>query len=189
MCTAPILKPPDMSQPFLITTDASGYAVGGISSQGKVGSDLPTTYTSRVLGGPELKYETYEKEALAVIHAVRTFQPCVFGRKFTIITDHQPLIWFKTADLNTRVQKLRFKLSEYDYEIVYKPERMNANADAPSRSPVEFKQINVVTRRQAAIEKDTRRGISEAEKTKTKVLIPAKNTRQRTKRKRKEEIN
>ena len=151
LCTAPILKPPDMSQPFLITTDASGYAVGGILSQGKIGSDLPIAYTSRVLRGPERKYETYEKEALAVIHAVRTFRPYVFGRKFTIITDHQPLIWFKTADLNTRVQKWRFKLSEYDYEIVYKPGRMNANADALSRNPVEFKQINVITRRQAAM--------------------------------------
>ena len=99
-----------MSQPFLITTDASGYAVGGILSQGKIGSDLLVAYTSRVLRGPELKYETYEKEALAIIHAVRTFRPYVFGRKFTIVTDHQPLVWFKTADLNTRVQKWRFKL-------------------------------------------------------------------------------
>ena len=83
-----------MSQPFLITTDASGYAVGGISSQEIIGSDLPFAYISRVLRGSELKHETYEKEALAVIHAVRTFRPYVFWRKFTIITDHQPLIRF-----------------------------------------------------------------------------------------------
>ena len=119
LCTAQLLQPLDMSKPFIIT-DASGYAVGGILSQGKIGSDLPVAYTSRVLRGPELNYGTYEKEALAVIHAVRTFRPYVFGRKFTIVTDHQPLIWFKTADLNTRVQKWRFKLSEYDYEIIYK---------------------------------------------------------------------
>ena len=53
--------------------------------------------------------------------------------------------------MNTRVQKWRFKLSEYDYEIVYKPERLNANADALSRNPVKFRQINVITRRQAAV--------------------------------------
>ena len=153
LCTAPLLQPPDMSKPFLITTDASGYAIGGILSQGKIGSDLPVAYTSRVLRGPELKYDVYEKEALAVIHAVRTFRPYVFGRKFTIITDHQPLIWFKTADLNTRVQKWRFKLPEYDYEIIYKPGRMNPNADALSRNPVDIKQINVITRRQALMNK------------------------------------
>ena len=153
LCTAPLLQPPDMSKPFLITTDASGYAIGGILSQGKIGSDLPVAYTSRVLRGPELKYDVYEKEALAVIHAVRTFRPYVFGRKFNIITDHQPLIWFKTAYLNIRVQKWRFKLSEYDYEIIYKPGRINANADALSRNPVDCKQINVITRRQALMNK------------------------------------
>ena len=77
LCTAPVLKYPAMSKLFLITTDASGHAVGGILSQGKIGSDLPVAYTSRVLRGPELKYETYEKEALAIIHAVRTFRPYV----------------------------------------------------------------------------------------------------------------
>ena len=59
LCTAaPLLKSPDLSKPFLITTDASGYAVGGILSQGKIGSDQPVAYTSRVLRGPELKYGT-----------------------------------------------------------------------------------------------------------------------------------
>ena len=66
---------------------------------------------------------------------------------------------------------------------------MNANADALSRNPVEIKQSNVITRRQAAMQKDTREKISEVGKTKKKVLIPVKNARQRTKRKRKEEIN
>ena len=129
LCTSPLLKPPDLAKQFLITTDASGYAVGGTLSQDKIGSDQPVAYTSRVLKGPELKYDTYEKEALAVIHAVRTFQPYVFGRKFIIVTDHQPLILFNAVDLNTRVQKWRFKLSEYDYGIIYIPGRMNANAD------------------------------------------------------------
>ena len=189
LCTAPVLKPPDMSQPFLITTDASGYAVGGILSQGKIGSDLLVAYTSRVLRGPELKYETYEKEALAIIHAVRTFRPYVFGRKFTIVTDHQPLVWFKTADLNTRVQKWRFKLSEYDYEIVYKPGRMNANADALSRNPVGFKQINVITRRQAAMENDLKGKDDKAQEIKSRKQIPKKMTERITKRKRNKTIN
>lgn len=112
LCEAPLLQFPDMSKPFIITTDASGYALGGILSQGKLGKDQPIAYTSRVLRGPELNYETYEKEALAVIHSVKTFRPYVFGRKFIIVTDHQPLVWFKTADLNTRVKKWRFKLWE-----------------------------------------------------------------------------
>ena len=149
LCSAPLLQSSDMNKPFLITTDASGYAVGGILLQGKIGRDIAIAYTSRVLRGPELKYDTYEKEALAVIHAVRTYRPYVFGRKFTIVTDHQPLIWFKTADLNTRVQKWRFKLSDYKYEIIYKLGKMNVNADALSTKTVITKHVNILTRRQA----------------------------------------
>ena len=143
LCTTQLLQPADMSKLFIITTDAYGYAVGGILSQGKIRSDLPVAYTSGVLRGPDLNYDTYEKEALAVIHAVRTFRPYVFGRKFTIVTDHQSLIWFKTADLNTRVQ--------YDYEIIHKPGRQNANTDALSRNPVEYKRMSVLTRRKTIL--------------------------------------
>ena len=69
----------------------------------------------------------------------------VYNKKVIFVTDHKPLVWFKTADCNTRVQKWRFKLSEFDYEVLYKPGKLNANADALSRNPV----CNIVTRAQA----------------------------------------
>ena len=84
----PILQYPNFSKPFNITTDASGYAVGGILSQGELGKDLPIAYTSRVLRGPELSYKVYEKEALAMIHAVKIFRSYIYGKKIKIITDH-----------------------------------------------------------------------------------------------------
>ena len=134
LCNPPILQYPNFSKPFNITSDAFGYAIGGILSQGEIGKDLPIAYTSRVLRGPELSYEVYEKEALAMIHAVKIFRSYISGKKIKIITDHQPLLWFKIAELNTRVQKWRFKLSEYDYEVIYKPGKLNLNADALSRN-------------------------------------------------------
>lgn len=155
LCEAPLLQFPDFSKPYNITTDASGYAVGGVLSQGEIGKDRPIAYTSRVLRGPELNYEVYEKEALAVIHSVRAFRTYVYGNPIKILTDHQPLVWFKKADLNTRVQKWRFKLSEYDYQIIYKPGKLNSNADALSRNPIES-QVNVVTRRQKRVQDATK---------------------------------
>ncbi|KAL6416665.1 hypothetical protein ACFW04_013257 [Cataglyphis niger] len=47
LCTEPILQYPDFTKPFVVTTDASGYAIGGILSQGSIGKDLPIAYTSR----------------------------------------------------------------------------------------------------------------------------------------------
>ena len=67
LCEEPLLQRPDFSQPFMLTTDASGIAIRGISSQGKKGKDKPMAYASRSLSETKKKYDTYEKEALAII--------------------------------------------------------------------------------------------------------------------------
>jgi len=45
----PVLQYPDFTRPFILTTDASGFAVGAILSQGKIGQDKPIAYASRHL--------------------------------------------------------------------------------------------------------------------------------------------
>ncbi len=147
LCSAPVLQFPDLNKPFIITTDASGYAIGAILSQGEIGYDKPIAYISRVLKSSELNYHTYEKEALAIMFAIKAFRIYIYGTKFTIVTDHKPLLSLKSADNNAKVQKWRLKLSEYDFDIVYKPGKYNVNADALSRNPV---NVNVTTRAQKA---------------------------------------
>ena len=86
-----------------------------------------------------------------MIHAVKIFGSYIHGKKINIITDHQHLVWFKTAELYTRVQKWRFKLSEFDNEGIYKPRKLNPNAVALSRNPTEpvpTQFCNVITRNQ-----------------------------------------
>jgi Reverse transcriptase (RNA-dependent DNA polymerase). len=95
LCEAPLLQYPDFSKPFVLTTDASGYAIGGILSQGPIGKDKPIAYTSRVLNDCEQKYHTYEKEALAIVYSVQHFRPYLYGHRFTLVTDHKPLVWFQ----------------------------------------------------------------------------------------------
>jgi len=58
LMTAPVLKYPDFTEEFIVTTDASAFAIGAVLSQGKVGNDRPIAYASRVLseGGAELQY-------------------------------------------------------------------------------------------------------------------------------------
>jgi hypothetical protein len=41
LTNTPLLQYPDFSKPFILTTDASGYAIGAILSQGKLGQDKP----------------------------------------------------------------------------------------------------------------------------------------------------
>lgn len=62
----PILQYPDFSKPFLLTTDASSYALGALLSQGRVGSDLPISYASSTLSKHDLNKPIIEKELLAI---------------------------------------------------------------------------------------------------------------------------
>ena len=137
LCEEPLSQRPDFSQPFVLTTDASGYAIGSIFPQGKIGKGKPIAYASRSLSDTEKKYNTYEKEALAIIFCVTHFRPYLYGRIFTLVTDHKPLFWFQNSkDPYSRVSYWRIKLAEYDFDVVYKAGKMNVHADALSRNPI-----------------------------------------------------
>lgn len=138
LCTEPLLQHPDFTRPFILTTDASGYAIGGILSQGEVGKDRPIAYASRLLNKAEQNYSTIEKESLAIIYCVNHFRPYLYGNKFTIMTDHKPLEWLHSVkDPTSRLIRWRLKIAEYDYKVIYKAGKTNCNADALSRNPTE----------------------------------------------------
>lgn len=142
LCEEPLLKFPNFNEPFILTTDASGFAIGGILSQGDLGKDQPIAYVSKKLSTTEQKYSTYEKEAFAIVYCIHHFRPYLYGRKFTIVTDHRPLIWIKSArDPTSRLARWRLKIEEYNYTIVYREGRSNTAADALSRNPIFFIEI------------------------------------------------
>jgi len=60
LISAPILNYPDFQREFLVTTDASDYAIGAVLSQGPVGQDRPIAYASRILCKAEQNYNTRE---------------------------------------------------------------------------------------------------------------------------------
>lgn len=143
--TAPLLIYPDFSKPFLLTTDASGGAIGAVLSQGEPGEDLPIAYASRALSETEKRYSTIEKECLAIVWATHNFRPYLLGRQFEVFTDHQPLRGIANLkDQTSRLANFRHKLSEYDFEIHYKPGKKNQNADALSRIPYESEDIQEI---------------------------------------------
>ena len=94
---------PDFTKPFIVTTDASGFAVGAILSQGKIGQDKPIAFASRTSNQAEQNYSTIEKELTAIVWACRHFRPYLLGRNFTVVTDHKPLTWmFNVKDPSSR---------------------------------------------------------------------------------------
>ncbi|CAB0041037.1 unnamed protein product [Trichogramma brassicae] len=159
-CSHPILQFPDFSCEFIVTTDASNFALRAVLSQGKIGSDLPVAYASRALAKAELNCAAIEKELLAIVFAVQHFRPYLYGRKFTTVTNHQPLVWLHNLKSPTpRLTRWKEKLRDYDYEIVHKPGRVNANADALSRNPVPISSPNPISPRDDDYEHEIERRI------------------------------
>jgi len=95
----------------------------------------------------EQNYNTTEKELLAIVWAVKYFRLYVYGSKFLIIINHEPLIWlFSVNDPESRLIRWRLKLEENDYEIIiHRVGKDNANVDALSRNPItDEPQVNNV---------------------------------------------
>lgn len=131
-----LLAYPDFDQPFILTTDASNVAIGGVLSQSIEGKEKPIAYLSRTLSKAEEKYSATAKELLAIYFAAKTFRPYLYGRTFIIYTDHEPLTKeLKLTDATGRVTRQRLYLEQFDFKLIYKQGKQNVVADGLSRIP------------------------------------------------------
>lgn len=64
----PILQYPDLTKNFILTTDASNFALGAAMSQGTLQNNKPVCFARRTLNDTAINYSTIEKEMLAIIH-------------------------------------------------------------------------------------------------------------------------
>ena len=92
LTSAPVLVYPYFSKLFIVDTDASNGAVGGVLSQIRHEKELPVTYCSRTPIKCEQNYSTTRKKLLAVVHALQKFR-CYLDRTFLLRTDHAALQW------------------------------------------------------------------------------------------------
>lgn len=83
-------------------------------------------------------------EALAIVWEVEYFRCYIYGTKFTIITDHNPLIWLmETKSTNSRVMRWSLKLQCYDFTIQHKPGKVHSDVDPLSR--IDNHRITVIS--------------------------------------------
>ena len=68
--TAPILRLPDFTKQFMVTTNASLIAVGGILQQDQGDGLQPIAYASKKLNSTEMRYSAYERELLGIVWAI-----------------------------------------------------------------------------------------------------------------------
>jgi hypothetical protein len=134
----PLLIYPDFTKPFIVQTDASGFAMGAVISQ-EVGKGVqPIAYASKALLSYQRRYHAIEKECLAIRWATLHFKHYLYGHKFWVETDHKPLkALFNAPPKSSRIAQWRNELLvEFGgFEIRYRPGKANGNADGLSRDP------------------------------------------------------
>ena len=125
----------DENMPLVVETDASDTALAATLNQ----AGRPVAFFSRTLTPTERKHASIEKEACAVVEAVKKWSHYLSARRFTIITDQQAVHYmFHSEKLgkikNNKIQRWRMELGSYDYDIMYRPGKNNIPADTLSRA-------------------------------------------------------
>ena len=88
---APVLAHYSVDKLIQFYCDASPKVVGACLMHTIDGQEQPVAYASQTLTPAECNYAQIEREALAIVFAVRKFYQYLYGRQFTLVTDHWPL--------------------------------------------------------------------------------------------------
>ena len=133
----PILAYPRYDSPFKLTTDASDWCLGSVLSQVQEGVERVIAYGSRCLTAAEKNYSTTEKECLSIVHFLGEYRHYLLGRHFIVESDHAPLSLLnqRGKEPKGRLGRWQLQLSEFDFEVRYRPGRVITNADTMSRLP------------------------------------------------------
>lgn len=137
---APILCFPDFHLPFYVATDASNLGLGAVLYQ-LVKNDKGETevryisFVARSLSQSERRYAAYKKELAGIIFALNKFHYYIYGRRFTLFTDHRPLTYIhEQKELPRVLDQWKEIIFKYDFQCVYRPGILNIIPDALSRA-------------------------------------------------------
>ncbi|KAH9582851.1 hypothetical protein MS3_00000410 [Schistosoma haematobium] len=125
-------------------TDASPVRIGAVLGQ----EGRPVICVSLKLTVTEQSYSQTHREALAVFWAVKRLHKYLFGKKFTIVTDHEALKFIyhpeKSLALSSAamIQRWSIALSAYDYTVQHRSAKQIQHVDHIYRQSLQDRPIN-----------------------------------------------
>jgi hypothetical protein len=136
LISAPVLAYPQVTGDFIVDTDASAFAIGGVLSQVQDGMEKPIAYGSKSLKKAERNYCVTRRELLAVVTFLKRYRHYLGGKKVIVRTDHASLRWLTNfKDPEAQLARWLEVLSTFNMELEYRPGNKHCNADGLSRKP------------------------------------------------------
>lgn len=134
---SPVLRAPDLSEEFVLHTDASGIGIGAALMQRDPDGRLYVCrFYSRKLEGAQRRYSATEREYLAVVLALKQWRKYLSVKPSEVHTDHKPLLTMVQQGeqaQSARVQRWGTIMQAFDVRVRYIKGKANVVADALSR--------------------------------------------------------
>ena len=123
-----------------IKCDASRSGLGAALEQLTVDGWKPISFASRFLNSSEERYSINELELLGVVWSIEYFKNYLYGKEFTVITDHRALLSIlkehrSNKSYNSRLARWVDRLLPYQFSIEHLPEAKMGSVDYISRNP------------------------------------------------------
>lgn len=136
LSTAPVLAFPNFQKDFILFTDASDVGIGAVLTQtDENGKSRAIAFASRLLNSAERNYSVTNREALAVVWALRHFRDLILGYPIHVFTDHYAVTeLFKGKNLAGKFARWQLTVQEYNPSFSHIPGKANTVADALSRN-------------------------------------------------------
>ena len=139
ICREATLSYFDPAVETVVQVDASSRGLGAVLLQ----KNKPIAFASKSLSDCERRYVNIEREMLAVVFGCERFHTFVYGKRFTVESDHKPLEMIHMKNLAAapqRLQRMLLRIQPYDIVIKYRPGKDVAVADLLSRQPSSNKE-------------------------------------------------
>ncbi|GBG62919.1 hypothetical protein CBR_g34290 [Chara braunii] len=135
LISAPVLIRPNPEKPFVPITDWEPEAISAILAQvGPIRLENVVEYAFQSVPACKRNYAAPTEECYAALWGISHFRAYLYGRKFTLVTDHEPLLALKKSkDYSGMIGRWATVLQSMDFDIFHRKHEKHENADRLTR--------------------------------------------------------